>query len=425
MNKKIQTKFGPYPFLVILLCTVACTLRTVATFLGVNAFGYFENGTLFRVSAWIVACCVFILLTLPLAYRKRTDALVEQTTPHTFLPSLMLGMLFLFFVGEGIFSLLDGPFLPTTEKLAYLLALVLSLLSCIYFFSLALLESTTNDHKANLGMACVLFFGIYAAYLYLDITIPRNAHLEVSEEMMLIALSLYFLYEVRISLGKQKQSLYVMFAMIAGTLCAFNTVPTLIYFIANGKLLASSLTVFLLSLGALVFIILRLAIFEKSPTDAPIALVERLVKFAKAREVEVSAIEARYAPKTPTEEGISVEEPQQSLTEESTEEALAAPDASPGEEEAVEETVSEEVAEVSETPIPDQTRGEAAEPLPRVTEAEEGDATPVEVQEATDVTEPRDESEREFIFPTENIDLTLYEAEPVSELSESNEPKEE
>ena len=308
MNKKIQSKFAPYPFLTILLCTVACTLRTVAAFLGVDAYGYFENSNLYKVSVWIVVFAILILLTLPLAYRKRQDVLSEQTTPHTYLPSLMLGMLFLFFVGEGVFSFVGTIFLLNINTLSYLLAVVLALCSSIYFFSLALLESTTNDRKANLGMASVLFFGVYSAYLYLDTSIARNAHIEVSEEMMFVALSLYFLYEVRISLGKQKQNLYVMFAMMSGVLCAYNTIPTLIYYIVTGRLLTSSLTVFLLSCGVLLFILMRLALFEKSPTDAPIPLVKRLVQFASARSEAVRETETRYLPQMPPQEETSVVE---------------------------------------------------------------------------------------------------------------------
>ena len=296
MNKHIQTKFGPYPLIAILLCVVACTLRTVATFLGVDAFGYFEHSTLYKVSAWIIVSAVVILLTLPLTYRKRRDTLVEQTTPHTFLPSLMMGMLFLFFVGEGVFALTSEYFIPTLDKITFLLALALGLGACIYFFALAILESAINDRKANLGMTCVLFFGIYAAYLYLNVKTPRNAHIELSEEMTFIALMLYFLYEVRISLGKQKQNLYVTFALIGGILCSYCVIPTLIYYIASGCLLASSLTAFLLLCGTLAFITMRLALFEKSPTDAPIPLVEQLLTVAKAREEEVRETEALYTP---------------------------------------------------------------------------------------------------------------------------------
>lgn len=425
MNKRIQTKFGPYPLIAILLCVVACTLRTVATFLGVDAFGYFEHSTLYKVSTWIIVASVVILLSLPLAYRKRRDALVEQTTPHTFLPSLMMGMLFLFFVGEGVFSLKGEYFIPTLDKITFLLALGLGLVACIYFLSLAILESTMNDRKANLGMACVLFFGIYAAYLYLNTTVPRNAHIELSEEMTFIALMLYFLYEVRISLGKQRQTLYVTFAMIGGILCSYCVIPTLIYYIASGRLLASSLTSFLLLCGTLAFILLRLALFEKSPTDAPIPLVEQLMTVAKAREEEVREVEALYAPSPIQEVEITAQEGEVRLEEcENTNEE----DATENAEIVIEETQTEGDAEASL----DSEVSQEGETLSEREDAEVTDSvseviqTPEEEVDATESPSPEGIAESELPCPEENEQGEKVEGETLSTSpSEHNEPKEE
>ncbi len=438
MNKRIQTKFGPYPILATLLAVVACTLRTVATFLGVDAFGYFENSTLYRVSVWMTVAAVLLLLTLPLAYRKRQAVLAEQTTPHTFLPSLMMGMLFLFFLGEGIFSLLGTLFLPTIDNLAYALTLILGLFSCIYFFSLAILESKENDRKANFGMACVLFFGVYSAYLYLNTEMPRNAHIELCEEMTWIALMLYFLYEVRIALGKQKQNLYVSFAMIGGLLCAYNVIPTFIYYIATGRLLASSFTAFLLLCGTLAFILMRLALFAKSPVDAPIPLVENLLKLARAREEEVREIEAFYAPALPEEETEDLTEISPS-SEEPTEDSEQAGETNISEtpsealpleeaERAEEVSVEEEAEPTENTSVEEETNSSEDMSI----EAEEGEMEAMTEEVATQ-DEPEDATaeETEFILPSQEIAPSLPQASAIQEeispapMSEHNEPKEE
>ena len=422
MNKKMQSKFAPYPFLITLLCVVASTLRTVATFLGVDPYGYFEHSTLFKVSAWMILAASLLLLTLPLAYRKRHDTLTPQTTAHTFLPSFMLGMLFLFFVGEGVFSFVGEYFLLTLDKILIILSIVLGVCCAIYFLSLAILESTVNNRKAYFGMLSVLFFGIYAASLYMDTRIPRNAHIELCEEMAFIVTSLYFLYEARISLGKQKQNTYIAFAMMAAALNAYNVIPTLIYFIATGKLYASSLTSFFLMCGVLVFILMRLAVFEKSPADKPATLVENLIVSAKARACAVEETEALYAPPEEEEEEIQEEvstpiDEATVDTAESEDEAVDNEEAAQTEEEAL-PSVEEDIASTETVFVPqDEAYPQVAE---ETTPSEGGQCVDESPSEIVDETAPTLQ-DREFDFTIDE----LYVPEAIGYTPEDqNEPKE-
>ena len=192
MNSKTNHRFGVYLPLMILLCTVACTLRTVAALLGVDSYGYFTQVTLNSVSVWILVGAIIVMLTYPIAYAKRPYLLVRHTTPLTFIPSLLCALVLIFFVGEMGFKLLATPF--PIDRILHLAMLVLGVVSAIFFFALTLVESGVSDKKANYGMSLVLLLGIYAASLYLSTAIPRNSHVEISEEMTLIAISLFFLY---------------------------------------------------------------------------------------------------------------------------------------------------------------------------------------------------------------------------------------
>lgn len=294
MNTKTNHRFGIYLPLTILLSTVACTLRTVAAFLGVDQYGYFEAATLSSVSAWILISAILIMLTYPIAYAKRSDVLVRSTTPLTFIPSLLSALVMIFFVGE-IGTRLYATLL-LTDRILLLALTVLGVFSALFFFSLAVVESGISDKKASYGMVLVLLLGIYAASLYLNTDIPRNAHTELAEEMTLIALSLFFLYEIRISLDKPKQNLYVTFGFIAAMLCAYTAIPSLIYYIGSGTLLLSSLSVFLLILALFIFIIARLYLFNITPKNEACTMVRALADAANARAQAVSEVEALYAP---------------------------------------------------------------------------------------------------------------------------------
>lgn len=294
MNTKTNHRFGIYLPLALLLSTVACTLRTVAAFLGVDAFGYFKAAKLSSVSAWILISAILIMLTYPIAYAKRPCVLVRHTTPLTFIPSLLSGLAVILFVGEigkGLYSSL-----LILDRVILLALFVLGIFSAVFFFSLAVVESGISDKKANYGMVLVLLLGVYAASLYLNNDIPRNAHTELSEEMTLIALSLFFLYEIRISLDKQKQNLYVTFGFIAAMLGAYTAIPSFIFYIASGTLLVSSLSVLLLILALLIFTIARLYLFNITPKNEASAIVRSLSDAARERAQAVEELEALYAP---------------------------------------------------------------------------------------------------------------------------------
>lgn len=294
MNKKNNHRFGIYLPLMILLCTVACTLRTVAAFIGVDAYGYFQAAALHSVSAWILISAILIMLTYPIAYAKCDRILMRHTTPLTFIPSLLSALTLIFFVGE-MGAKLHASILPL-DRTVYLIALLLGIGSALFFFSVAVVESGVSDKKANFGMVLVLLLGVYAASLYLNTEIPRNAHTELAEEMTLIALSLFFLYEIRISLDKPKQNLYVTFGFIASMLCAYTVLPSLILYIASGRLLLSSLCAFLLIASLFVFTVARLYLFNLAPKDEAIAIVHSLAEEARERAHAVRELEATLSP---------------------------------------------------------------------------------------------------------------------------------
>ena len=213
--------------------------------------------------------------------------------------------------------------------------------------------------------------------------------------------------------------------MIGGVLCSYCVVPTLIYYIASGRLLASSLTAFLLLCGTLAFILLRLALFEKSPTDAPIPLVEQLMIVAKAREEEVREVEALYAPSSAQEAEIVAQECEVRVEEceNATEE-----DATENAEIVIEETQTEGEAETS-------LDSEASQEGETLSESEDIEVPDVAIevtqtsQEEVDANEspsPEGIPQSELPCPEENEQGETVEGETLSTSpSEHNEPKEE
>lgn len=331
MERKFYGRYGIYAPLILLITLTATTLRTVAVLLGVNAYGFFEADAIADTSAYITVAGVLLALTYPLTQRKARPIFRDGRAPLTYVPAAVLGICALLFgtsFAPHCAMLLEGSVSGITVSAALLL--VLSVGAILYAATVCLIESTLSDTRATFGMMTVMLWGVYTVYLHYDQTLPLNSPVKITDQMTYLALALFFLYEVRISIGREKQGCYGAFGMIAALLTSYSAIPNLILYIYNGRILSLSLSATILTVGTLVFIVSRLIANDSSPEDRPAPLMGEIIRISEARDAaraalaEVSATPTEVPSTTETDEEEEDEPTDPAPTEEECEE-----DASP------------------------------------------------------------------------------------------------
>ena len=292
MERRFYGRYGIYAPLLLFITLIATTLRTVAVFLGVNAYGFFEADALSRISAWVVVAGVLLALTYPLTHRKVRVIFRDDRTPLTYLPAAVLCVGMIFFGAEVVPEALLLLRLYHVDALSVTAAILLALAACgaLYAAAVCLIEPSLSDRRAGLGMLTVLLYGVYAAFLYYDTTLPLNAPIKITDQMTYLALSLFFLYEVRISLGREQQGMYGAFGFIGGMMATYSAIPSLLLYIIKGNVLSFSLSETILTLTTLAFIIGRMLVYDSSPENRPIPLMGEIIRVAEVRDLKRTAL---------------------------------------------------------------------------------------------------------------------------------------
>ena len=76
--------------------------------------------------------------------------------------------------------------------------------------------------------------------------------------MAYLSASVFFLFEVRISLGRDLWHFYTVFGIITASVCAFSAVPVLVEYFISGRLISSNVPQAVLTLAISIFASMRL-----------------------------------------------------------------------------------------------------------------------------------------------------------------------
>ena len=276
---------------------IATVMRTVACFTDLNyATGYFITGILSTVSAYIAAA-VSLLTVSYLFISKSTVPLTRPTGALSFIPAGMASAAQIFLSAELFSSFIsEADKTGVTLGVACILALaILSVFSALAFFFAILYEKRENTTKAAYLIASVVFFAAYAAYLYFDYSTPLNSPAKISDQMAYLAAAVFFLYEVRISLGRSIWRAHAAFGIISAAICFYASLPALILFFVKGilitKSLASSVLLFTLGICSLTKVILYS--LSEGEEESPTAATVRALADSRAEEISAGIIHER------------------------------------------------------------------------------------------------------------------------------------
>ena len=293
--------FGIYLPVVAILLTIVTVLRTVALFLDFDFnTGYFIEKTISNVSNYVTIASAVFFLTYIFTARRDIRLIPDFTSPATYVPTGIVAVALVFMIKELIFRAIETKrfidilkyFSTSSAQLSsqrlflalIVLTLIFSVLSMVHFLLTALIEKNSSEKRASYGLLTVLFLSFYGLYVYFSTDLPINAPNKALDQMTCLLAAVFFLYETRLSLGREKWRPYIAFGFVSSFVGIYASLPAIIVYFANGEIISSSIYESSLTLALSAFILSRILLTGELIEDKPSATVASLLQFADARE---------------------------------------------------------------------------------------------------------------------------------------------
>ncbi len=289
MNKNSK-KLGGFITLALLFAIAASVLRTIALCRDLESnMIYFKDQTLIYISYIIVIAGAFALL--PSAFMLERVSLVSTfSSSSTYIPTGVVGVALVGFATELIMSI-SGDSLPSffqslgTPSAALALATaILALLSIAHFFTNALLGERHRATRGYFAIATIMMLTVYASMLYFDTSTPINASTKTVDQLAYLFAAIFFLYEARISLGREMWRGYSAFGLVALLIGVYSSLPAILAYFIKGYTVSRSLEASMLTLSISFFILMRLVLVTRLRHEGESAAMSSLRVSAEARE---------------------------------------------------------------------------------------------------------------------------------------------
>lgn len=281
--------FGIYLPFFILILAAAITLRAIATTGYFNfRFAYFTNPVLPAIADVLIICAILFFIIYIIAAHRKTALIPSFSSPANYIPSAAVSASLIFMILHLI-----RVFIKSDSSITKWLSLIISVfaaLSIIYFALNTIFIRHISARRANFGLFFIIFLSLYLAYLYFDDSTPINSPIKVTDQMAYLFSAVFFLYEIRLSLGREKWNLYIIFGFITAILTAYSSIPTLITYFITGKTISNSIYESVLTFSIFLYATLKLLLTDKLIDKEPSAFVCELSAAAKARELEMNPI---------------------------------------------------------------------------------------------------------------------------------------
>ena len=280
--------FGFYMPIFLVLTAAAVTLRTVAAIEHLDSYGYYSDKLLFNVSAIIAVISILFFISYIFFERRDIKLIPSFSSPASYAPAsavavaLVLMGMHLFSVGIELYKN------NMTMRLISIATAILAIASAFYFTVSAFITRRRSMKRADLGIVMLIFICFYVAFLYFNTTLPINAPNKVIDQMAYLGAALFFLYETRLSLGRERWRAYIACGFIAAFLLAYSSIPTLILYFVNGRVMSDSVYESALSFALLFFTVSKLLLTTVLVEDSESPVVTKIIAASKKRDEEIA-----------------------------------------------------------------------------------------------------------------------------------------
>ena len=293
---------GFYLPIFLVLTASAVTLRTIAAIKYLDAYGYYSEKLLFNLSTSVAAVSVIFFLTYMLFEKKDIKLIPSFTSPASYAPAaavaVALVLLGVHLFGAGVAVYKNN----TTMRMIAIGTAILAIASAFYFTLSAFIVRRRSMKRADLGIVMLVFICFYIAFLYFDTALPINAPNKIIDQMAYLGASLFFLYETRLSLGREKWRAYISFGFIAAFLLAYSSIPTLILYFVNGRVMSDSVYEAALSFALFFFALSKILLVTVLVEDKESPVVTKIIAASQKRIEELANVESVLTMPKPSNE---------------------------------------------------------------------------------------------------------------------------
>lgn len=304
--KNSQKHLRIYLFSLFAIIASASLLRTVAILSNLDfATGYFDKKPLIIVANALVIAMAILSLSYPVV-AKRVKLVAAFDNTATNLPSGLAAVALIFISA----NLLSTESLGGTSGVLSFLSALLALVASVYFLYNALVQRRKSMIRGWLCLAAVMFLIIYASYLYFDVSLPLNSPNRVTDMMAYLFAAVFFLFEARISIGRDAWHRYIVFGLIASLLTAYSSIPAIITYFVRGAVISNSVAESALSFTLFIFITARLILVSELSEDEKSEFAVLVEDISKKRLTELSE-----GLSSPARENVNVENEEAAVEE--------------------------------------------------------------------------------------------------------------
>ena len=304
-------RLGIYLAVTAVLTAIATTLRSIAC---VKHLDY--RSGFFTDKSMIIAANIIMIVTAIGAFSylfvaPRIKLIASFSTSATYVTTGVLGVATAFLGTKAIsFATIASRYSAYSQKTQgrdstlVILGIVCALLafaSIAHHFFNAFITESKAEIRAYFAIASIAFLALYAMLIYLDPSLSIGESTKVLRLIAFLSASLFFLYEARISLGREMWRIYTSFGMAAAALCAYASIPAIIAYFTNDTLVSYanrrslvSIEEYMLLLALFIFIGARLIITVALQEETENKYIKTLKDFATDRERQVAESSARY-----------------------------------------------------------------------------------------------------------------------------------
>ena len=289
--KFTKDRHGVYSLAFFLLTLCAVILRTVALFIGYDTVTGYYTTPLGKCADAVAAVSVLFFLSYAVVFRKDKGHEISFFSPASYVPAGIVAAS-LPFLAKRLFSAAAGAqnvarTLPMRATAT--IGALLTLPALLFFLLCILTPRTRSVLRGECGILTALAFAVYAAFLYFNTSLPINSPGKLTEQCAYLLISVFFLYETRIALGRECRALYRAFGFAAAHLAAYSSLPSLILYFFRDLIASDSLPAVVLTFGLFLFITLRVRMAGHRDEATHTPLTDTLFALAAAREDEVFA----------------------------------------------------------------------------------------------------------------------------------------
>ncbi len=286
MKKLRRIDFYTIPLFIVAVVVVA--LRTVALFTSYNAeIMHFDDKIAIMIADIMVGLSCLGFVSYLFLGESETELIAKSDNARSYIPAGLVSVAMLFMGVSKLSVVFDGGYHEDIIVGFSLVGGLLCLLSIAAFFLSVFIENNENMYKAAFSLSIVLCLAVHAAQLFFSKDMPTNAPNKVTDQLAFISAAIFFLFESRICLGRAKWRGYVAFGLIASLLCAYSSVPTLIYYISKGQLVSDSLAQSVLAFAMSILICVKVLQIRSLTLNSECEEAKGIARLAMLREEEM------------------------------------------------------------------------------------------------------------------------------------------